>query len=38
MHAAGSRAGPKMPAECTVTGHCLDISESARFTEFRQSN
>ena len=32
MHAAGSRAGPIMPAECIVTGYCLDISESASFT------
>ena len=35
MHAAGSRAGPIMPAACTVTGYCLDISESA--TEFCSS-
>ena len=26
MHAAGSRAGPIMPAACIVTGYCLDIS------------
>ena len=32
MHAAGSRAGPMMPAECIVTGYCLGISESASFT------
>ena len=32
MHAAGSRAGPIMPAACIVTGNCLDISESASFT------
>ena len=32
MHAAGSRAGPMMPAACIVTGYCLGISESASFT------
>ena len=32
MYAAGSRAGPMMPAACIVTGYCLGISESASFT------
>ena len=31
MHASGLRAGPIMPAACTITGYCLDISESASF-------